>query len=100
YIINRRRLEALKIEHAGALAAAQIVDDDIANHGRERAFLAFLIIEIDGEHRVTHLANFDVPIIKILEPAAAQRVVLEAQRHPEIRTVEVAVLGKDVADAA
>src|SRR5207253_1157870 len=36
----------------------------------------------------------------ILEPAAAQRIVLETQRHPEIRTVKVAVLGKDVAYAA
>src|SRR5439155_18402762 len=74
------------------------VNNDVADDRREWTFLAFFIIEIDGQHRVAHLTNLDVPKIEILEPAAAQRVVLETQRHPEIRTVHMTVFSEYVAN--
>src|SRR6185503_1663093 len=83
-----------------APGAVQAIYGVIANDGRERSLSTFFVIEVDRDHRMRDLTDLDVSEVQVFEQTAAHRVVLNAQCVIEIGTIELAVLGEQIAHAA
>ena len=85
-------MEVWALEAYGAAYTLQemltVKSDDV--NGRTRIYKNI----VDGDHRMGNLSDFDIPEVEVFQPAAAHTVVLDAQPMVEIRTVQMAILGK------
>src|SRR5437764_1232219 len=99
-VADGRVLEAAQVERVLALPALHVLHDHVADDGREAAALALLVVEVNGDDGIGHLADLDVAHVDVFEQAAARGVVLEAQRAVKVGAVHVAVFGEEVSDAA
>src|SRR5450756_985120 len=93
-------LETAQRPRVGALLDVQVHYFDIAHHRSERPLGALLVIEIDVDGGCRHLAALHVAHVDVLDHAAADRVVLEAQHAVQVRAVHLAILREHVADVA
>src|SRR5579871_4589876 len=99
-VANFRVGKAADVERAFHLPAGHVADVDIAHHGMLGAIAAFFVVEVDLQHGMRDLADFQIPKVHVLNGAAAHGIGLEAQRLVEVRAIQVTVLRKHVADAA
>src|SRR5688572_3929734 len=93
-------LQAANVEGVFALPAGDVLHLDMAHDWIEASLGALLVMEVYGEHCISHLPYRDVPHVDVLQPPASRRVVLEPQRAVEVGTVHAALLREDVANPA
>ena len=87
-------------EHARAVRGGDVLHDDVAHDGRERAGVDPRIDEVNGQHLFPDAADLDVAHEDVLDGAAALGVGFQAQGAVQVRAVHFAILGKNIAHAA
>src|SRR5215831_11083179 len=100
HVGNRRVLIPSQQQPIVAFLALHVTHLDIADDRRVSPLIAFFVCEIDRDHSVGHLTDFNVTHIYVFDNTAAHGVGLNPQGAVEMRAVHLASFGKDVSRAS
>ena len=97
---NRRAFVTADRQGVFAFAAGDVLHVDVANGRRKLACVTFAVIEVDLEHRLGDLADFDVSHVDVFDCPSAYGVGFDPQGPVQVRAVHRAALGEDIPGAS
>src|SRR6185437_11105373 len=97
---NGSVIESTQVDRIFRLMRGQIVNLDVTHDRNKFSFVAFFVIEIDGNACHGHLPYGYVTGIDVFDVAATHGIVLDPHRTGQVRAVHAAVFRKHIAHAA